>query len=64
MLAWKNIQAPMQNTIPDALLEMFHAGAYVQMLMFLMENMELICLDQDVKTHNGLGVRVMKCVCH
>jgi len=27
--------------------------------MFLVENMELICLDQDVKTHKGLGVCVI-----
>src|SRR5882724_547538 len=30
------------------------------MLMFLVENMELIWLDQGVKTHKGLGARVIK----
>jgi len=58
--ACKNVQAPMQNTIPDVLLEMFRAGAYIPMLMFLVENMELIRLDQGVKTHKGLGVRVVE----
>jgi len=58
--AAKNVQAPMQNTIPDALLEMFGVGAYIPMSMFLVENMELIRLDQGVKTHIGLGVRVVE----
>jgi len=49
-----NIQAPMQNTIPDALLEMFCGGAYILMLMFLIENIELIRLDQDVKTQRPM----------
>jgi len=35
-------------------------GAYIPMLMFLVENMELIWLDQGVKTHKGLGARVIK----
>jgi len=54
--AGKNVQAPMQNTIPNALLEMFSVGAYIPLSMFLVENMELIWLDQGVKTHKGLGV--------
>src|SRR5882724_10525474 len=58
--AAKNVQAPMQNTVPDALLEMFGVGAYIPMSMFLVENMELIRLDQGVKTHVGLGVRVVE----
>jgi len=33
----KNVQAPMQNTIPDALLEIFWVGAYIPMSMFLVE---------------------------
>jgi len=40
--AHKNVQAPMQNMIPDALLEMFRAGVYIPMSMFLVENMEII----------------------
>src|SRR5882724_5591917 len=56
----KNVQAPMQNTIPNALLEMFRVGAYIPMSMFLVENMELIWLDQGVNTHKGLGVRVIE----
>jgi len=52
----ENVQAPMQNTIPDALLEMFQAGAYIPMSMFLVESMELVHLDQGLKAHKGLGV--------
>jgi len=58
--AAKNVQAPMQNTIPDALLDIFGVGAYIPMSMFLVENMEVIRLDQGVKTHKGLGVRVVE----
>ena len=58
--AHKNQQEPMQNTIPDGLLDMFRAGAYILMSMFLVDNMELIRLDQDIKTHKGLGVRVIE----
>ena len=58
--AHKNQQEPMQNTIPDRLLDMFCAGAYIPMSMFLMDNMELISLDQDIKTHKGLGVCVIE----
>src|SRR5882724_8106013 len=50
----------MQNTILDALLEMFQAGAYIPMSMFLVKNMELVWLDQGVKTQKGLGVRVVE----
>ena|SRR5882724_6099890 len=40
--ASKNVQEPMQNTIPNALLSMFQAGAYIPMSMFLVKNMEFI----------------------
>jgi len=46
--------------IPEALLEMFQVGTYIPMSMFLVENMELICLDQGVKTHKGHGVQVIE----
>ena len=49
----------MQNTIPDTLLKMFQMGAYIPMSMFLVENMELIHLNQDIKTHKGLGIHVI-----
>ena len=33
---------------------------YILMSMFLVKNMELIQLDQGVKTHKGLGIRVVE----
>ena len=57
--AHKNQQEPMQNTIPDGLLDRFCVGAYIPISMF-MDNMELIHLDQDIKTHKGLGVCVIE----
>jgi hypothetical protein len=57
--AHRNDQEPMLYTIPDQILEMFKNRVYIPMSMFLINNMERIRIDQDLKTHKAQGMRVI-----
>jgi hypothetical protein len=55
----KNNQEPMLYTIPELILKMFKNRVYIPMSMFLIDSMEHVCIDQDLKTHKAQGMRII-----